>query len=143
MKIANNKKAYHNYLIIKDYEAGIVLNGSEIKSIRKGEVSLQEAYVSIRNHEAQVVNMHIAPYKYAVGFIPIDPLRTRKLLLHKKEIIKLEYLQKTQQLTLIPLKMYINGRSLVKLKIGLAKGKNAHDKRQALKQKSDRKINNY
>ncbi len=143
MKIASNRKAYHNYQVLKQYEAGISLNGPEIKSIRKGEVSIVDAYINIRQKQAMIVNMHINPYKYAADYIPIDPMRTRPLLLHKNEIIKLEYLMKTQQLLLIPLKIYFNKRSLVKISIGLCKSLKLHDKRNLLKEKADRQINKY
>ncbi len=143
MRIASNKKAFHNYQIIKQYEAGISLNGPEIKSLRRGEVSIIDAYVTIKNQRAEIVNMHINPYKYAADYIPIDPMRRRPLLLHKQEIIKLNYLIKTQQLVLLPLKLYFNKRSLVKVTIGLGKSLKLHDKRNLLKEKSDRRINRY
>ena len=126
-----NKKAYHDYTIEDTYEAGIVLTGSEIKSIRAGKVSIKEAYVSFKENEAYVKNMHIAEYKQAT-YNNHEELRDRKLLLHKYEISKLYQKVKTKGYTLVPVRMYLkNGKA--KLEIALAKGKNLIDKREDAK----------
>ncbi len=131
--IARNKKATHNYFIEETFEAGIVLRGTEIKSIRQGKVSIQDAYVRIRNKEAMIVNMHIAKFKQGAMFNH-DETRERKLLLHKQEIIRLETKLKQQNATMVPLEVYLK-EGLCKLKIGFAKGKKKYDKRQTLKEK--------
>ena len=135
--IARNKKAGHEYFILETYEAGIVLFGTEIKSVRNTKVSIQDAYCEIRNQEMFVQNMHIAPYEKGNIFNHKEE-RERKLLLHKKEIIKLFSKVKLEGLTIIPLEVYIlNG--LCKVKIGLCKGKKLYDKRNDLKEKSAQK----
>ncbi|MBR3265228.1 MAG: SsrA-binding protein SmpB [Erysipelotrichaceae bacterium] len=132
--IAVNKKAYHDYLIEDRYEAGMVLTGSEIKSIRAGKVSLKEAYVSFVRGEAFLKDMHIAIYKEAT-YNNHEETRDRKLLLHKREIAKLFSKCKMQGYTCIPLKLYFkDGR--VKAEIALAKGKTLYDKRESDKKKS-------
>ena len=135
--IANNKKAYHDYFILKEYEAGIELFGTEVKSLRMGKCSIKESYVNIRNGEVYVVGMHITPYEKG-NLFNRDPLRDRKLLLHRQEIRGLIGKLKEQGYTLVPLKVYLKG-SLVKVEIGLAKGKKLYDKREALKQKDDKR----
>ncbi len=132
--VAKNKKAFHDYHIDKKIEAGIVLVGPEVKSLRAGRANLRDSYARIKNGEVWVHNMHISPYKYATHASP-DPLRVRKLLLHKREIDKL--IGKTQEkgFSLIPLKIYFTGNGKVKLELGLAKGKTQYDKRQTLKKK--------
>ena len=117
--VANNKKAYHDYFVDETYEAGIVLTGTEIKSVRQGKVSIKEAYVRIRNGEAIVQGMNISPYEQGNRF-NVDPLRDRKLLLHKQEIRKLTGKLTLQGMTLIPLKMYINedGRKNLRYAVG-------------------------
>ena len=132
--IAVNKKAYHDYLIEDKYEAGIVLTGSEIKSIRAGKVSLKEAYVSFVRGEAFLKDMHIAIYKEAT-YNNHDEYRERKLLLHKREIKKLSNKCKLQGYTVVPLKLYFKN-GLVKMEIALAKGKTLYDKRESDKQRS-------
>ena len=132
--IAVNKKAYHDYFIEDRYEAGMVLLGTEIKSVRMGKVSMKEAYVSFTNGEAFVKDLHIAQYKEAT-YNNHDETRDRKLLLHKREIDKLSSKVKLQGYTCIPLRMYFsNGR--VKLEIALAKGKTLYDKRESAKKRS-------
>ncbi|MBQ1307325.1 MAG: SsrA-binding protein SmpB [Erysipelotrichaceae bacterium] len=132
--IAVNKKAYHDYFIEDRYEAGMVLLGTEIKSVRMGKVSMKEAYVSFTNGEAFVKDLHIAQYKEAT-YNNHDETRDRKLLLHKREINKLSSKVKLQGYTCIPLRMYFsNGR--VKLEIALAKGKTLYDKRESDKKRS-------
>lgn len=132
--IAVNKKAYHDYFIEEKYEAGISLLGSEIKSIRAGKVSLKEAYVSFKDNQAYIKDMHIAEYKDA-SYNNHDETRDRRLLLHKREIVKLASKCKIQGYTCVPLKMYFNN-GLVKLEIGLAKGKSLYDKRETDKKKT-------
>ncbi|MGL4363279.1 MAG: SsrA-binding protein SmpB [Cellulosilyticaceae bacterium] len=131
--IAQNKKAYHDYFIEEVYEAGIVLVGTEVKSIRGGSGSIKESFVRIKDGEAFIHNMHINPYDKGNIFNK-EPLRIRKLLLHKKEINNLVGEISTQGMTIVPLKVYIKG-SLVKMEIGLARGKKLHDKRHDIAKK--------
>ena len=126
--IANNKKAYHDYFIDEKYEAGIALHGTEVKSLRMGKCSIKESFVTIQGGEVLINHMHISPYEKGNIFNK-DPLRTRKLLLHKAEIRKLESRIKIKGYTIMPLKVYLKG-SLVKVEIGLARGKKMYDKRQ-------------
>ena len=136
--IAVNRKAYHDFFIEETYEAGMALLGSEIKSLRKGKVSLKEAYVSFSGGEAFVKGMHIASYKEAT-YNNHEETRDRKLLLHKREIAKLFSKCKMQGYTCIPLKLYFkDGR--VKAEIALAKGKTLYDKRESDKKKSMDKV---
>ena len=132
--IARNKRASHDYYILDDYEAGIVLSGTEIKSIRAGKIAIQDAYVQIKNGDAIVINMHIAKFDQG-NIFNHEETRNRKLLLHKKEIRKLENKIKLEGLTIIPLELYLKG-GLAKLKIGLAKGKKDYDKRDSLKEEA-------
>ncbi len=131
--IAQNKKARHDYFIEETYEAGIKLVGSEIKSIRGGKVNLSDSYVTFREGEAFVLNMHISQYAQANQFNH-DETRTRKLLLHKNQILKLFSKTRQQGYAVIPLKVYLE-KGLCKLEIGLAKGKKNYDKRQTMKEK--------
>lgn len=131
--LAQNRKASHDYFIEETYEAGIVLKGTEIKSIRAGRVNISDAHVRIMNNEAQIINMHVAPYDQGNRFNH-DPTRTRKLLLHRHEIDKLLGLTQRQGYTIVPLRLYIKN-GFAKLLIGLGKGKKLHDKREDLKQK--------
>src|SRR5690625_5237902 len=131
--IAQNRKASHDYFIEDTYEAGIVLKGTEIKSIRAGRVSLKDSHVRIINGEAQIINMHIAPYEQSNRFNH-DPTRSRKLLLHRHEIDKLFGLMQQKGYAIVPLKLYIKN-GFAKILIGLGKGKKQYDKRQDLKQK--------
>lgn len=128
----NNRKASFEYELLDEFDAGIVLFGSEVKSIRQGQVSISEAYCYINKGEVFVKNMHIPELKNAVA--PHEPLRERKLLLTKKEIAKIELKLKNKGLTLVPTFMY-NKKGLIKLKIRLAKGKKLYDKRESIKQK--------
>ena len=131
--IAQNKKARHEYFIEENYEAGIALAGTEVKSCRMGKVNLRDSYVQIKNGEAFVHNMHISPYEKGNIFNK-DPMRVRKLLLHKREIGKLLGLTSQKGYTLVPLRMYLkNGK--VKLDVGVALGKQLYDKRHDLKEK--------
>ena len=124
-----NKSARHNYHILETYEAGIMLVGPEVKSIRTGQANLKEAHCLIRNERVLLIGCHISPYKPAARNNPVDPARTRELLLHKKEIDKLLGKLKEKGLTLVPLKLYFNERGFAKIQIGLAKGKKMYDKR--------------
>jgi SsrA-binding protein len=135
--IAQNKKAYHDYFIEETFEAGIQLKGSEIKSIRLGKVNLSDTHVTFNNNEAYILNMHIAKYDFSSIFNH-EETRTRKLLLHKSEIIKLFSQTKIKGLSVIPLKLYLK-EGLCKVEIGLAKGKKDYDKRQSLKEKDMKK----
>ena len=131
--IANNKKAYHDFFILEKYEAGISLAGTEVKSIRMGKCSIKESYVEIRKGEVNIVGMHISPYEKG-NIFNRDPLRTRKLLLHKQEIRKLGAKLREKGYTLMPLQVYLKGR-YVKVEIGLAKGKKLYDKREDIAKK--------
>jgi len=135
--IAQNKKARFDYFIDDEYEAGIALRGSEVKSLRMGKASLKDAYAKIKNGELYVYQMNISQYPFAY-YNNHDPKRPRKLLLHKHEIKRL--LGKTQEkgYTLIPINIYFKG-SKVKLSIGLAKGKQKHDKREAIRKRDEKR----
>ncbi len=133
--VSQNRKARHEYNIIDTLEAGIVLLGPEVKSIREGRINIKDGYVDIRDGEAWLQNVHINPYPYATNTAKPDPLRARKLLLHKQEIKRLAGKVKERGFTLIPLKVYIS-RGKVKVEIALAKGKKLYDKREALKRKT-------
>ncbi|MBM7713911.1 SsrA-binding protein SmpB [Siminovitchia sp. FSL H7-0308] len=131
--VAQNRKANHDYFIEDTYEAGIVLKGTEIKSIRAGRVNLKDAYARIQNGEVFLHNMHISPYEQGNRYNH-DPLRTRKLLLHRKQINKLIGETKEQGYTLVPLKLYLKN-GFAKILIGLGKGKKQYDKREDLRRK--------
>lgn len=131
--IAKNPTAYHNYNIQDKLEVGIVLSGTEIKSIRSGKVNLKDTYATIKKGEVYIIGMHIAPYEHGNIFNK-DPLRDRKLLLNKREINKLIGLTKQQGCTLVPISLYFKG-SLVKLELGIGKGKKLYDKRQDIAKK--------
>ncbi|WP_459195378.1 SsrA-binding protein SmpB [Wukongibacter baidiensis] len=138
--IANNKKARHEYFVEETYEAGISLKGTEVKSIRLGKVNLKDGYAEVKNGEVILQNVHISPYEKG-NIFNVEPTRPRKLLLHKREIRKLIGYINQKGLTLIPLKLYINDRGLVKLQLGVCKGKKLHDKRDTIaKRDSDRRI---
>lgn len=126
--IANNKKARHDYFVEDSFEAGIVLHGTEVKSLRMGHCSVKEAFIDIDKGEAFIHQMHISPYEKG-NIFNNDPLRVRKLLLHSSEISKMVGQVKQKGYTLIPLKVYFKG-SLVKVEIGLCRGKKLYDKRQ-------------
>ena len=132
--VANNKKARHDYFIEETYEAGIVLTGTEIKSIRAGKVSIKESYAKIENGEMIVYGMNISPYEQGNRF-NVDPLRPRKLLLHKQEIRKLIGYTTIKGLTLIPLSMYINEDGRAKMQLAVARGKKNYDKRDDMAKK--------
>lgn len=132
--ICLNKKASFDYFLETTYEAGIVLEGSEIKSIKGGNVNLKDSHIQIKNEEAFIINMHVSPYTNGSVFNP-DPTRTRKLLLNKQEIRKLDIKVKEKGYTIVPTKVYLkNGRA--KVEIALAKGKKNYDKREVEKEKT-------
>lgn len=137
--IANNKKAYHDYFIEDTYEAGICLHGTEVKSLRMGKCSVKEAFIRVENGELFVYNMHISPYEKGNIFNK-DPLRIKKLMLHKYEINKIQGKMTEKGYTLVPTKVYFKG-SLVKVEIALAKGKKLYDKRQDIAKKDQRREN--
>ncbi|ADC91808.1 SsrA-binding protein [Mageeibacillus indolicus UPII9-5] len=132
--VADNRKAHYDYIVLNKYEAGIVLSGTEVKSIRGGNVNLKDSYAKILHGEMWVIGMHISPYEQGNRY-NLDPMRSRKLLLHKQEIDRLFGKIKQEGLTLVPLQLYFkNGR--VKLELGLAKGKKNYDKRQSMIQRT-------
>ena len=131
--IAQNKKAWHDYFVDEKYEAGIALFGTEVKSIRQGSVNLKDSYCSIRNGELFIVGMHISPYEKG-NIFNRDPMRDKKLLMHKKEIMKLGGLVTQKGYTLVPLSLYFSGKN-VQVEVGLCRGKKLYDKRDALAEK--------
>ena len=135
--IANNKKAYHDYFILENFETGIALHGTEVKSLRMGKCSIKESFVRIENGEVIIYGMHISPYEKG-NIFNRDPLRPKKLLLHKSEIRKLVGKLAEQGYTLVPVEVYFKG-SLVKVEIALAKGKKLYDKRQDIAKKDMRR----
>lgn len=132
--ISKNKKATFNYEIIESLEAGIVLLGSEVKSIRDGKISLKESYIEIKEDEVFLINCHISPYEAANRFNH-DPLRERKMLLHRREIKRLVGKVREKGLTLIPTKVFLNEKGKVKVEIALGKGKRTYQKRDAIKER--------
>jgi SsrA-binding protein len=144
LEIAQNRKAYHDYEILYTIEAGIELKGTEIKAIRDHSVNLKDSFVIIRNGEAQIYNLHISPYGFG-NIFNHDVLRVRKLLLHKKEILKLSIQTSQKGSALIPVKLYIKGK-FAKVLLGIAKGKKLYEKKAALKERDikrdmDREMN--
>ena len=135
--IANNKKAYHDFFILDTYEAGIALAGTEVKSLRMGKCSIKESFIRIENGEVFIYGMHVSPYEKGNIFNK-DPLRVRKLLLHRSEINKLLAKTKEKGMAIVPLKVYLNG-SLVKVEIGLARGKKLYDKRDDIAKKDQKR----
>jgi len=131
--IATNKKASHNYELGESYEAGLVLQGTEVKSLREGRANLKEGYASIEDGEVYLYNCHISPYSHG-NYTNHDPMRTRKLLLHKKEIKKLTGKIKEKGLTLVPTKLYFKN-GMAKIELALGKGKKLYDKREAIKRR--------
>ena len=131
--IAQNRKAWHDYFVDEKYEAGIALFGTEVKSIRGGAVNLKDSYCSIEKGELYVVGMHVSPYEKG-NIFNREPLRDRKLLMHKREIMKLGGLVSQKGYTLVPLSLYFSGKN-VKVEIGLCRGKKLYDKRDALAEK--------
>lgn len=138
--VANNKKARHDFFIEDTYEAGMVLTGTEIKSVRMGKVSIKESYARLRNGEVFIIGMNISPYEQG-NIFNVDPLRERKLLLNRREINKIEGQITTKGKTLVPLKVYINEAGLAKMEIGIAQGKKNYDKRADIaKRDADRRM---
>jgi len=135
--IAQNKKAYHDYFVDEEFEAGIELCGTEVKSIREGKVNLKDSYISVKTGEAIIIGMHISPYEKG-NIFNRDPLRNRKLLLHKKEISRLIGLSQQDGYTLIPLKLYFKG-AYVKILIGVCRGKKNYDKRASIAEKESKR----
>lgn len=139
---AQNKKARHDYFVIETYEAGIVLSGTEVKSIRAGTVNMKDSYCYIEDGEIYVTGVHISPYEKG-NIFNRDPLRVRKLLMHKKEILKLFMKVGKEGYTIVPLSMYFSGKN-VKVEIGLCKGKKLYDKRETEAKKAEaRDIDRY
>lgn len=129
--IASNKKAYHDYFIEEKYEAGIVLTGTEIKSIRQGRINLKESYAKVERGEVFVYSMNISPYEHG-NIYNVDPMRPRKLLLNRREIRKIDATLAQQGLTLIPLSLYLNEKGMAKIELGIARGKKLYDKRESI-----------
>ncbi|MGB3187875.1 MAG: SsrA-binding protein SmpB, partial [Limnoraphis sp.] len=133
----DNRKARYLYELLETYQAGIELQGTEVKSIRAGRVNMQDGYALVRNREAWLINVHISPYETSAYFNH-EPRRTRKLLLHRKEINKLIGLVEQKGLTLVPTKMYFKN-GLVKVEIAVGRGKKLHDKRDTMKKRDDQR----
>ncbi len=132
--VATNKKAYYQYFIMNRFKAGIMLKGTEVKSVRANRVSMSDAYCYFRNGELWVKNLHIAEYKFG-GFVNHEPKSARKLLLHRRELRRLETKIKEKGLTIIPIEVFLSERDLVKVEIALVKGKKSYDKRHSIKDK--------
>ena len=138
--VSTNKKAFHDYHIDETLEAGMVLTGPEVKSLRAGKANLRDGYAQLKNGELYLYNVHISPYNFATN-MQQDPLRPRKLLLHRREIRKLIGKLHEKGIALVPLKIYFIGNGKAKVELGLARGKKLYDKRAALKEKeSSREI---
>jgi SsrA-binding protein len=135
-----NKRAYFEYEILEKHEAGLVLRGTEVKSLREGNVSLAESYARFNGEELVLLGCHIAEYR-AGNWTNHDPLRARRLLLHRRELLRLMGKVAEKGLTLVPLRLYFNARGFAKVELGLCRGKKLHDKRQAMKKRdTDREI---
>jgi SsrA-binding protein len=138
--IATNKQAFRDYFVLETLEVGIELKGSEVKSLRQGNVSLKDSFARIEAGQVLLYNAHISPYAQA-SYLNVEPTRPRKLLLHRKQIKKLDAQVSQGALTLIPLKMYWNSRGIAKMEIAVGKGKKSYDKRDDIKKReTDRKI---
>src|SRR5262249_9758278 len=135
--VAQNRRASHDYFILETYEAGLALKGTEVKSLRQGKASLAEAYAIVEGDEAWIRQMHIPPYEQGNRW-NLDPVRTRKLLLHRAEIVKLRRALEQKGLTIVPLRLYFSG-GRAKLLIGVAKGKKEHDKRHTIAERDARR----
>jgi len=135
--VATNRKARHDYDILETVEAGLVLSGTEVKSLRSGQCSLQESFATLREGEATLRGMHIAPYQQG-SIHNVDPDRDRRLLLHRQEIVRLGSKLQEQGLTLVPLRLYFD-RGLAKVELGLAKGRKTYDKRRKLREDDERR----
>ena len=136
MKIFKNRKAAHNFFFIQDFEAGIVLKGTEIKSIRAGKLSFKDSYGKMEDEEVWLVNLHISSYEHC-GAFDHDPERKRKLLLNKREIRKIRQNIEEKGMTLVPKEIYINDKGLAKVKLAIARGKKNYDKRETLRKKDE------
>jgi SsrA-binding protein len=134
--VARNKRARHDYHILETWEAGVVLSGTEVKSLRQGKANLTDAYATVRDGEVFLLNLHISPYEQGNQFNH-EPTRTRKLLLHRKEIRRLIGGVERQGLTLVPLELFFNARGKAKVTLALAKGKKLHDKRADQRRRED------
>ena len=132
--ISTNRKAHRDYEILETFECGIELKGSEVKSLRDGKVNLNDSFAGINKGEVVLFNTHISPYAQA-SYLNVDPVRQRKLLLHKKQIIKLTTQLSQKGLTLVPLKMYFNDRGFAKIELALCKGKKLYDRREDIKKR--------
>ncbi len=132
--VATNKNAYHNYEILETFEAGIALTGSEVKSIREGRISLKESYADFKGDELYLIDCNISPY-HGASYFNHQPTRDRKLLLHRRELKRLAGKVQERGLTLIPTKVYLNDRGLVKVELALARGKKTYEKREAIKKR--------
>lgn len=138
--MVQNKKAYHDYFIEETYEAGIELFGTEVKSVRAGKCNIRESYIEIKNGEAFVVGMNISPYEMG-NIYNRDPLRKRRLLLHKREIRQLSEAKSRDGYTLVPTKVYLSDRGLVKIELAVARGKKLYDKRESIQKRDvERKV---
>lgn len=133
--VADNRKARFQYEILEKVEAGLVLQGSEVKALRDGRANLVDGFASFKGGEAMLRSVHISPYSHG-GYANHEPTRSRKLLMHKREIARLAGKVATAGLTVVPLKLYFNNRGLAKVELGLARGKKLHDKRETLKRKA-------
>lgn len=147
MRVFRNRKAAHNFFFIQEYEAGIVLKGTEIKSIRAGKLSFKDSYGKIEDGEVWLINLHISSYEHC-GSFDHDPERKRKLLLNKREIRKIRQNIEEKGMTLVPKEIYINDKGLAKVKLAIAQGKKKYDKREALRKKDEirelqRKLKDY
>jgi SsrA-binding protein len=136
--VVQNRKAFHDFHIEERYEAGIVLHGSEVKSLRESRAQIREAYAMVRDGEAFILGMHIAPYSSASTHVPLDPIRPRKLLLRRDEIDKLARATQEKGLTLVPLRVYFT-HGLAKVEIGVARGKKAYDRRHDIAERDARR----
>ena len=138
--IATNRKAYHDFHIDEKFEAGVVLSGTEVKSLREGKANLKESYARIKDGEIFLVNAHISPYSCG-NIYNHEPKRERKLLMHKREIDRLYGKVRERGYTLVPLSLYFNEKNRVKVEFGLAKGKTSYDKREDIKRRDEKRIN--
>lgn len=132
--VANNKKAYHDYFIEDKFEAGIALVGTEVKAVKMGSINLKDSYADFKDGSVFLVGSHISPYEKG-GIFNRDPMRSRRLLLHKKEILKLRSYVQKDGMTLVPLSAYITSKGLIKIELGVARGKKLYDKREVMAKK--------
>lgn len=137
--ICTNKKAFHDYHIEDKYEAGIVLTGTEVKSLREGKANLKDSYAKIKNGEVYLINAHISPYSCG-NIYNHEPKRDRKLLLHKREINRLIGKVNERGYTIVPLALYFNKRNIAKVELGIAKGKTLYDKRESIKRRDEKRL---